>query len=99
MPNTGEIGYVDYVLWGDDGLPLAVVEAKKTLVDAKVGNIRHFYMQNVCRRNSASDRLFFIPTVLKPGYGMTLTIRSVRFKGFIPGRNCSCWLTGALKRN
>jgi type I restriction enzyme, R subunit len=33
---TGK-GYVDYVLWGDDGLPLAVVEAKKTMADAKKG--------------------------------------------------------------
>lgn len=32
MPNQHEKGYVDYVLWGDDGLPLAVVEAKKTTV-------------------------------------------------------------------
>ena len=30
-------GYVDYVLWGDDGLPLAVVEAKKTMADARKG--------------------------------------------------------------
>jgi type I restriction enzyme R subunit len=30
-------GFVDYVLWGDDGLPLAVVEAKKTKVGAAVG--------------------------------------------------------------
>ncbi len=27
----------NYVLWGDDGKPLAVVEAKKTTVDAQVG--------------------------------------------------------------
>ncbi len=27
MPNTEGIGFVDYVLWGDDGKPLAVVEA------------------------------------------------------------------------
>ncbi|HCE38691.1 MAG TPA: hypothetical protein DEV80_01415, partial [Alcanivorax sp.] len=27
----------DYVLWDDDGKPLAVVEAKKTTVDATVG--------------------------------------------------------------
>ena len=33
---TGK-GYVDYVLWGDDGLPLAVVEAKKTMADARKG--------------------------------------------------------------
>jgi len=34
--STGD-GYVDYVLWGDDGKPLAVVEAKRTMVDAKKG--------------------------------------------------------------
>ena len=31
MPSGSGVGYVDYVLWGDDGLPLAVVEAKKAL--------------------------------------------------------------------
>jgi len=30
-------GFVDYVLWGDDGKPLAVVEAKKTRRDPRVG--------------------------------------------------------------
>jgi len=30
-------GYVDYVLWDDDGLPLAVVEAKRTAKDARIG--------------------------------------------------------------
>lgn len=38
MPNeSGGLGYVDYVLFGADGKPLAVVEAKKTSVDANVG--------------------------------------------------------------
>ncbi|MFN7835267.1 MAG: DEAD/DEAH box helicase family protein [Burkholderiaceae bacterium] len=37
MPNQAEIGRVDYVLWGDDGRPLALVEAKKTQRDARVG--------------------------------------------------------------
>ena len=37
MPNKKGIGYADYVLWGDDGKPLAVVEAKKTTVDPEVG--------------------------------------------------------------
>lgn len=37
MPNSRGLGYVDYVLWGDDGKPLAVVEAKKTTVDPSVG--------------------------------------------------------------
>ena len=37
MPNNEGIGYADYVLWGDDGKPLAVVEAKKTTLDPAVG--------------------------------------------------------------
>ena len=37
MPSDSGIGYADYVLWGDDGKPLAVVEAKKTTVEAEVG--------------------------------------------------------------
>ena len=37
MPNKQGKGYVDYPLWGDDGKPLAVVEAKKTTADARVG--------------------------------------------------------------
>ena len=30
MPNSTGIGYVDYVLYGDNGLPLAVIEAKRS---------------------------------------------------------------------
>lgn len=37
MPNKAGVGYVDYVLWGEDGLPLAVVEAKKTSVSLATG--------------------------------------------------------------
>lgn len=37
MPNAQGVGYVDYVLWGADGLPLALVEAKKTTVEPAVG--------------------------------------------------------------
>ncbi|MBZ4414692.1 DEAD/DEAH box helicase family protein [Myxococcus sp. XM-1-1-1] len=37
MPTpTGE-GFADYVLYGDDGKPLAVIEAKKTAKDARAG--------------------------------------------------------------
>ncbi|MCT9140261.1 DEAD/DEAH box helicase family protein [Streptomyces violarus] len=34
---NGGTGYPDYVLWGDDGLPLAVVEAKRTSRDPMDG--------------------------------------------------------------
>ena len=37
MPNNKNEGYADYVLFGKNGLPLAVVEAKRTSVDPRVG--------------------------------------------------------------
>ena len=37
MPNNEGKGYVDYVLWGDDGKPLALNEAKRTKRDPRVG--------------------------------------------------------------
>ena len=37
MPNPSGLGYADYVLWGDDGKPLAVVEAKKATADPAAG--------------------------------------------------------------
>jgi type I restriction enzyme R subunit len=37
MPNAQVKGFVDYVLWGDDGKPLGLVEAKRTRRDARVG--------------------------------------------------------------
>lgn len=35
--NKSGKGKIDYVLWGDKGYPLAVIEAKRTIRDAKVG--------------------------------------------------------------
>ena len=37
MPNKSEVGYADYVLYGDDGKALAVIEAKRTCVDVAKG--------------------------------------------------------------
>ncbi|HBH3655203.1 TPA: DEAD/DEAH box helicase family protein [Clostridioides difficile] len=37
MPNESGVGYVDYVLYGANGKPLAVVEAKRTSKDPKIG--------------------------------------------------------------
>lgn len=37
MPSESGQGFVDYVLWGDDGKPLALVEAKRTRRDPRVG--------------------------------------------------------------
>jgi type I restriction enzyme R subunit len=37
VPNATGEGFVDYVLWGSGGKPLAVVEAKRTKIDARTG--------------------------------------------------------------
>lgn len=37
MPNKSEVGYADYVLYGNDGRALAVIEAKRTCVDVSKG--------------------------------------------------------------
>ena len=37
MPNKSEVGYADYVLYGDDGRALAVIEAKRTCIDPVKG--------------------------------------------------------------
>jgi type I restriction enzyme, R subunit len=37
MPNNEGKGFVDYVLWGDDGKPLALIEAKRTTRSPSVG--------------------------------------------------------------
>jgi type I restriction enzyme R subunit len=44
QPTTSGDGYADYVLWDDNGKPLAVVEAKKTAIDAETGRhqARHY---------------------------------------------------------
>ena len=37
MPSESGDGKIDFVLWGEDGKPLAVVEAKKAMVDPRKG--------------------------------------------------------------
>ena len=53
--NPSGIGYVDYVLWGDDGNPLAVVEAKKTMANAKKGKQQAVLYAN-CLEQMSKDK-------------------------------------------
>ena len=53
--NPSGKGYVDYVLWGDNGLPLAVVEAKQTLHDARKGKQQAVLYAN-CLENMTGQR-------------------------------------------
>lgn len=44
MPNKSQVGYADYVLLGDDGKILAVIEAKRTCADVAKGGSRRSFM-------------------------------------------------------
>ena len=52
MPNEHGIGFCDYVLYGRDGKPLAIVEAKKASKDVEIGrhqvNLYADCMEKVC---------------------------------------------------
>jgi len=53
---SSALGYVDYVLWGDDGKPLGVVEAKRTRRDPRVGRSRPGSTRIASNGSSASGR-------------------------------------------
>lgn len=55
---TGK-GYVDYVLWGDDGLPLAVIEAKKTMADARKGKHQAELYANCLKASTGQRPIIF----------------------------------------
>ena len=82
MPNNKGVGFVDYVLWGDDGLPLAVVEAKRTIRNPKEGKQQLNYA-DCLEREFKGDLLFIIQTVMSIGFGMIPIILHVQFKDFL----------------
>lgn len=60
QPTNSGIGYADYVLWDDNGNPLAVIEAKKTSVDAETG--RHqakLYADSLEKRYNHRPVIFY----------------------------------------
>jgi type I restriction enzyme, R subunit len=59
MPNEKNEGFVDYVLWGVDGKPLAVVEAKRTLKDPDVGQQQAKLYADCLERMSGQRPLIF----------------------------------------
>jgi type I restriction enzyme, R subunit len=59
MENTAKKGFVDYVLWGDDGKPLAVVEAKNTRRDPRVGQRQAELYANCLEKQFGSRPVIF----------------------------------------
>ena len=61
MPNATGTGFADYVLWGKDNLPLAVVEAKKAAVDPIVGS-QQAKLYADCLQNKYNQRPLIFTT-------------------------------------
>lgn len=69
MPNATGIGYADYVLYGSNGLPLAVIEAKKSSVDPNKGSYQAKLYAD-CLQNQYNQRPLIFTT---NGFEMYLT--------------------------
>ncbi len=59
MPNAQGKGFVDYVLWGDDGKPLGLVEAKRTRRDPLVGQRQAELYANCLERQFGQRPVIF----------------------------------------
>ena len=56
----GGKGYVDYVIWGEDAKPLAVIEAKKTIKDVSIGRHQARRYSEALREEFGCDVLTFV---------------------------------------
>ena len=95
MPNEKKEGFVDYVLWGDDGKPLALVEAKKTKRDARVGQQQaKLYadcLENEVRPDGPSS---FTRTDISTGCGTMSRIRRAQCRDSTRRANWNCSSSG-----
>jgi type I restriction enzyme R subunit len=59
LPTPSGKGKVDYVLWGDDGKPLAVVEAKRTMKSSQSGQEQAKYYANALEAETGQRPVIF----------------------------------------
>lgn len=57
---VGQMGYCDYVLFGKDGLPLAVIEAKRTSKDPNIGRKQAVLYADCLERKFGRRPMMFI---------------------------------------
>jgi type I restriction enzyme R subunit len=90
MPNNQGKGFVDYVLWGDDGKPLGLVEAKRTRRDARVGQQQAKLYADCLERQYGQRPVIFTPTDMSTGSGTMPIIRRVRSRASTRRQSWSC---------
>lgn len=59
QPTTTGVGYVDYVLWDDDGKPLAVIEAKRTRENIEKGRQQATLYANALEKQYGQRPIIF----------------------------------------
>ena len=52
-------GFVDYVLWDDNGLPLAIIEAKRTTKDLEIGKHQAYLYANCLEKMHSQRPIIF----------------------------------------
>ena len=83
MPNNKEEGFIDYVLLGKNGKPLAVVEAKRTSRDPQVGKTSgRIIRQNL--ENKYGQKPNFLNQWLRNSYDWNILF--VNYKVLYPRR-------------
>ncbi|WP_299792361.1 DEAD/DEAH box helicase family protein [uncultured Shewanella sp.] len=60
QPTDSGIGYIDYVLWDDDGTPLAVVEAKRSREHMQKGREQaRYYAEGLAKQHNCATPIVF----------------------------------------
>lgn len=80
MPNKSELGFADYVLFGDDGKPLAVIEAKKTCKDVTIGRHQAKLYADLLEQKFGRRPVIFLTN----GFDTRIT------DNLYPERKCAC---------
>lgn len=75
MPNEQGIGFVDYVLLGDNGKPFAIVEAKRTSKDPNVGKQQAKLYADCIEQMHGQRPVIFIRMDLKHIFGISLILQ------------------------
>ena len=98
MPNEKKEGFVDYVLWGDDGKPLALVEAKKTKRDARVGQQQAKLYADCLETKFGQRPVIFYSNGYQHWMWDDSRIRRALFRDSTRRTNWSCSSSGARTR-
>ena len=90
MPNTEGKGFVDYILWGYDGKPLGLVEAKRTRRDARVGQ-RQAELYADCLEDQFKQRpIIFYSNGYEHWIGTTPATRRAQSRASTRRRSWNC---------